>query len=125
MKLLRTTALTAALMTAAVMSITSPAQALAGWDWGWPRLVTAGTGAGNTYANCDPTYDYRTGLFTYPPCYGPLAPTYSYTTAWSYPGYGQYQPYSSNPWYRAAHHPFIRRHVPLWARAAGARRHWQ
>jgi hypothetical protein len=116
MKLLCATALTAALMTAAVMSITSPAQAqaLAGWGWGWPRLVTAGTGAGNIYADCDPT-----------PCYGPLAPTYSYTTAWSYPGYGQYQPYSSNPWYRAAHHPFIRRHVPLWARAAGARRHWQ
>jgi hypothetical protein len=56
MKLLRATALTAALMTAAVMSITSPAQALAGWGWGWPRLVTAGTDAGNTYANCDPTY---------------------------------------------------------------------
>ena len=32
MKLLRTTALTAALMTAAVPSLTSPAHA---WGWGW------------------------------------------------------------------------------------------
>ena len=104
MKLLRTTALTAALMTAAVMSITSPAQAQArlAW-WGWPGLVAAPR-TGNPYA-----------------------------TGWSYPGYGQYQSYSSaggygmweNPWYSAASHPFIRRHVPLWARATGARRHWQ
>src|SRR6516164_2574003 len=116
MKLLRTTALTAALMTAAVMSITSPAQAQArlAW-WGWPGLVAA-PGTGNPYA---PVYGY--------------APTYSYATGWSYPGYGQYQSYSSaggygmweNPWYSAASHPFIRRHVPLWARATGARRHWQ
>ena len=40
MKLLRITASTAALMTAAVMSITSPAQAQArlAW-WGWPGVV--------------------------------------------------------------------------------------
>ena len=116
MKLLGTTALTAALMTAAVMSITSPAQAQArlAW-WGWPGLVAA-PGTGNPYAT---VYGY--------------APTYSYATGWSYPGYGQYQSYSSaggygmweNPWYSAASHPFIRRHVPLWARATGARRHWQ
>ena len=112
MRLLRTTALTAALMTAAVMSITSPAQAEArlAW-WGWPGLVAA-PGTGNPYATA---YGY--------------APTYS----GSYPGYGQYQSYSSsggygmweNPWYSAASHPFIRRHIPLWARATGARRHWQ
>ena len=71
MKLLRTTALTAALMTAAVTSITSPAQAQAhlAW-WGWPRLVAA-PGTGNAYAT---DYGY--------------APTYSYATGWSYPGYG-------------------------------------
>jgi hypothetical protein len=120
----RTTALTAALMTAAVISVTSPAQAQLAW-WGWPGLVAAGTGTGNPYANA---YGY--------------APTYYYATGWSYPGYGypasryatsQYQPYSSyggygmwnNPWYSAAYHPFIRRHIPLWARAAGVRRHWQ
>jgi hypothetical protein len=145
MKLLRTTALTAALMTAAVMSLTSPAQAQLAW-WGWPGLVAAGTGTGNPYATA---YGY--------------APTYNYVTGWSYPGYGygngtgynysgyaygygtgygypasryatsQYQPYNSyggygmwnNPWYSAAYHPFIRRHIPLWARAAGVRRHWQ
>ncbi len=33
MKLLRTTALTAALMTAAVPSLTTPA--IAAWGWGW------------------------------------------------------------------------------------------
>jgi len=113
MKLLRTTALTAALMTAGVMSITSPAQAQArlAW-WGWPGLVAA-PGTGNPYAT---TYGY--------------VPTYSYATGWSYPGYGQYQSYSSsggygmwnNPWYSAAYHPFIRRHIPLLARTA---RHWQ
>ena len=110
MKLLRTTTLTAALMTAAVMSITSPAQAQArlAW-WGWPGLVAA-PGTSNAYATA---YGY--------------APTYSYATGWSYPGYGQYQSYSSaggygtwnNPWYN---HPFVRRHVPLLPRAA---RHWQ
>jgi hypothetical protein len=108
MKLLRTTALTAALMTAAVMSITSPAQAQArlAW-WGWPGLVGY------------PGYGY----VGYPAYYG-------YGTFYSYP---QYQSYSSsggygmwnNPWYSAAYHPFIRRHIPLWARATGARRHWQ
>src|SRR5215471_15254102 len=111
---MRTTALTAALMTASVMSITSPAQAQLAW-WGWPGLVAA-PGTGNPYATA---YGY--------------APTYNYATGWSYPAYGQYQSYSyaggygmwENPWYSAASHPFIRRHVPLWARATGARRHWQ
>src|SRR6516162_11357624 len=107
-----------ALITAAVPLLVNQAQAqaLAGWGWGWPRLVTAGTATGNPYATA---YGY--------------APTYSYATGWSYPGYGQYQSYSSsggygmwnNPWYSAAYHPFIRRHIPLLARATGAWRHWQ
>src|SRR5215472_6223018 len=114
MRLLRTTALTSALMTAAVMSITSPAQAQArlAW-WGWPGLVGY-PGYG---------YGYGTG-YNYP------AYAYGYGTGYGYP---QYQSYSSaggygvweNPWYSAASHPFIRRHIPLWARAAGVRRHWQ
>jgi hypothetical protein len=109
MKLLRITALTTTLMTAAAISITSPAQAQArlAW-WGWPGLVTAPV-TGNSYATA---YGY--------------APTYSYATGWSYPGYGQYQSYSSsagygmwnNPWYN----PFVRR---LPARLARAARHWQ
>jgi len=109
-KLLRTTALMAALMTAAVMSITSPAQAQArlAW-WGWPGLVGY-PGYG---------YGYGTG-YNYP------AYAYGYGTGYGYPQY----PYSSaggygvwnNPWYSPAYHPFVRRHVPLLARAA---RHWQ
>jgi hypothetical protein len=112
MKLLRI-AFATALITAAVPLLLNQAQAqaLAGWGWGWPRLVAAGTGTGNPYATA-------------------YAPTYSYATRWSYLGYGQYQPYSSsggygmwnNPWYSAAYHPFIRRHIPLLARTA---RHWQ
>ena len=123
MKLLRTT-LTAALMTAAVMSLTSPAQAQArlAW-WGWPGLVGY------------PGYGY----VGYPAYYG-------YGTFYSYPaytgyGYPQHQSYSSlggygmweNPWYSAASHPVIRRPIafsrprirPLYAAGAGARRHWQ
>ena len=110
MRLLRTTALMAALMTAAVMSITSPAQAQArlAW-WGWPGLVGY-PGYG---------YGYGTG-YNYP------AYAYGYGTGYGYPQY----PYSSaggygvwnNPWYSPAYHPFVRRHVPLLARAA---RHWQ
>ena len=115
MKLLRITALTAALMTAAVMSITSPAQAQArlAW-WGWPGLVGY------------PGYGY----VGYPAYYG-------YGTFYSYP---QYQSYSSsggygmwnNPWYSAASQPVIRRHIashprirPMYAAGAGVRRHWQ
>ena len=114
MKLLCTTALTTALMTAAVMSITSPAQAQArlAW-WGWPGLVAAGT----SYPGYG--YGYGTG-YNYP------AYAYGYGTGYGYPQY----PYSSaggygvwnNPWYSPAYHPFVRRHVPLLARAA---RHWQ
>src|SRR6516165_4631110 len=110
MRLLRTTALMAALMTAAVMSITSPAQAQArlAW-WGWPGLVGY-PGYG---------YGYGTG-YNYP------AYAYGYGSGYGYPQY----PYSSaggygvwnNSWYSPAYHPFVRRHVPLLARAA---RHWQ
>jgi hypothetical protein len=125
MKLLRTTALTAALMTAAVMSITSPAQAQArlAW-WGWPGLVAA-PGTGNPYPTAYgyyPRYGYGYGTgYNYP------AYAYGYGTGYGYPasryysssgGYGMWE----NPWYSAASHPFTRRHVPLLARAA---RHWQ
>ena len=123
MKLLRTTAFTAALMTSAVMSLTSPAQAQArlAW-WGWPGLVAGygygyGTGFGyaaNSYAPAYTGYSYP--AYGYP-AYGYPASRYSS----SYGGYGMWE----NPWYSAAYHPFIRRHIPLWARAAGVRRHWQ
>ena len=112
-------------MTAAVMSITSPAQAQLAW-WGWPGLVAAGTGTGKPYPTAYgyyPGYGYGTG-YNYPAC------AYGYGTGYGYPasryysssgGYGVWE----NPWYSAASHPFIRRHIPLWARATGARRHWQ
>jgi len=125
MKLLRTTALAAALATAAVMSITSPAQAQArlAW-WGWPGLVAAGT----SYPGYG--YGYGTG-YNYP------AYAYGYGTGYGYP---QYQSYSSsggygmwnNPWYSAGYQPVIRRHIasrprirPIYAAGAGVRRHWQ
>ena len=128
MKLLRITALTAALMTAAVMSITSPAQAQArlAW-WGWPGLVGY---PGYGYVGYPAYYGYGT-FYSYP-AYG-----YGYGTGYSYP---QYQSYSSsggygmwnNPWYSAAYQPVIRRHIasrprirPMYAAGAGVRRHWQ
>ena len=103
MKLLRTTALTAALMTAAVMLITSPAQAQTrlAW-WGWPGLVTAAHG-----------YGYGTG-YNYP------AYAYGYGSGYGYPASGY------------VYHPVIRRHITsrprirrLYAAGAGVRRHWQ
>src|SRR6516164_2071205 len=76
MKLLRTTALTAVLMTAAVMSITSPAQAQArlAW-WGWPGLVGY---PGYGYVGYPAYYGYGT-FYSYP-AYG-----YGYGTGYSYP----------------------------------------
>jgi hypothetical protein len=114
MKLLRTTALTAALMTAAVMSITSPAQAQLAW-WGWPGLVAAGTGTGNPYAT---GFGYAAN--SYAPGYSSPAYAYGYGTGYGYPA----------P--RYAYHPVIRRHIasrprirPIYATGAGVRRHWQ
>ena len=65
MKLLRTTALTAALMTAAVPSLTTPADA---WGWGWrggwgwggvPYGYPAYYGYGFAY----PAYGYGSGYY--------------------------------------------------------------
>jgi hypothetical protein len=79
-----------------------------------------------------PAYGYGYGYPAYNHGTGHNYPAYAYGYGTGY-GYPQYQSYSSsggygvweNPWYSAAYHPFIRRHVPLWARAAGVRRHWQ
>jgi hypothetical protein len=94
-------------MTAAVMSITSPAQAQLAW-WGWPGLVAAGTGTGNPYASAygyAPTYNYATGWsylgygYGYGTGYNYPAYAYGYGTGYDYPAYryatSQYQPYSS------------------------------
>jgi hypothetical protein len=97
MKLSRTTALTAALLTAAVVSFTGSAQAQAqaqpqAQPWGWgARMAPSGYGYGIGYG-C--------------PCYI-LPPTYSYTTGWNYPGLGVY-PGNGAPGYYA-YQPGVRR----------------
>jgi hypothetical protein len=121
LKSFATALLAAALMTAAGMSITSPAQAQArlAW-WGWPRLVAA-PGYATAYGYY-PGYGYGYGTgYNYP------AYAYGYGAGYGYPASGYYSSSGGygmweNPWYSAASHPFIRRHVPLLARAA---RHWQ
>ena len=128
MKLLRTTALAAALMTAAVMSITSPAQAQARVSPWWDRSgLVAAPGTGNPYATAygyypHYGYGYGTGFGYAANSYAPPFTGYSYPAyAYGYGGYG-YPP--GHPVIRRhiAYHPFIRRHIPLWA---GVRRHWQ
>jgi hypothetical protein len=129
MKLLRTTALTAALMTAAVMSITSPAQAQArlAW-WGWPGLVAGGSEVGNGYATAygyypGYGYGYRTGFGYAANSYAPAYNDYSYPAyAYGYGGGYGYPPDHPAIRRHISSHPFMRRHVPLWA---GVRRHWQ
>src|SRR6516165_7473840 len=112
MKLLRTTALTAVLMTAAVPSLTSSAHA---WDWAWRGGgwgwggVSVGEAAGALIGV--PVSSYACG---YPPAYGYgfgyPAYCYGYGTGYSYPAYGGY---------RHAYRPYVRRH--LYGRAYGVR----
>ena len=114
MKLLRTTALTAVLMTAAVPSLTSSAHAWDwawrgdGWGWGWGG-VSVGEAAGALIGV--PVSSYACG---YPPAYGYgfgyPAYCYGYGTGYSYPAYGGY---------RYAYRPYVRRH--LYGRAYGVR----
>jgi hypothetical protein len=93
MKLLRTTALTAALMTAAVSSLTSPAQARVwgwrgGWGWGGPALGFA-TGALIGSALAAPYYGYPGYGYGYGyPGYGYGYGYPSYGYGYGYPGYG-------------------------------------
>ena len=133
MKLLRTTALAAALMTAAVTSITSPAQAQARVSPWWDRSgLVAAPGTGNPYATAYgyyPHYGYGYGTgFGY--AANSYAPPF---TGYSYPAYAY--GYSNGYGYPASgyvYHPVIRRHIasrprirPIYAAGAGVRRHWQ
>src|SRR6516162_3252051 len=82
MKLLRTTALTAVLMTAAVPLLTSQTQA---WRWrgaglGWRGAAVGAAVVGSAIAARN-YYGYGTG-YSYP-AYG-----YGYGTGYSYPAYG-------------------------------------
>src|SRR6516225_6841245 len=77
MKLLRTTALTAALVTAAVPLLTSDAQA---WRWrgaGWRAAAVGAAVVGGAIA----ARSYYGG-------YGYGYPAYGYGTGYSYPAYG-------------------------------------
>ena len=115
MKLLRTTALTAALMTAAVMSITS-AQAQLAW-WGWPGLVATGNPYATAYGYYPGYgYGYGTGFGyaanSYAPAYtGNSYPAYTYGYGSGY-GYPPDHPVTRR---HISSRPFTRRHIPLWA----------
>ena len=82
MKLLRTTALTAALMTAAIPLLTSDAQAWRGWrggGWGWRGAALGAAAVGTALAARSYYGGYGYGY----PSYG-----YGYGTGYSYPAYG-------------------------------------
>jgi hypothetical protein len=152
MKLLRTTALSAALMTAAVPMLTSPAHAWGwgwrgGWGWGLGGLAAGAlVGAALTapwwgYSSTGygyPAYGYGYGYPGYGSGYGyggyggyGYAPTYGYGSGYGYPAYGYgtgsgygygYGTGYSSPGYGYAYHPVVRR--PLYATTVRVRRHW-
>jgi hypothetical protein len=135
MKLLRTTALTAALMTAAVPSLTTPANAWGwghgGWGWGGVGLgLAAGALIGGAIAASSYAYGYGYPYYGYGygyPAYGygyGYAPAYA-SYGYGYPAYGYGYGTGYYGGYRAAYHPVIRRHI--YARAVGVlpRRHWR
>jgi hypothetical protein len=141
MKLLRTTALTAALMTAAVPSLTTQANAQwgwrgGGWGWGGAALGIAAAGALIGTALAAPYYAYGYGYpaygYGYPaygygyPAYGYGYPAYgygypAYADVYGYPGYGGY----GYPGYGVYAYASVRRHPH--AAAVGVRhyRHWR
>src|SRR5215472_10666201 len=105
MKLLRTTALTAALMTAAFPSLTSSAHSAWGWrgGWGWGGLglglatgaIIGGALAAAPYYS-DYSYPYYSS-YSYPyyssysyPYYSSYS--YPYYSSYSYPSYAYYNP---------------------------------
>jgi len=94
MKLLRTTALTAALITAAVPLLTSDAQAWRGWRGAALGAAAVGTALAarsyyGGYGYGYPAYGYGYGTgYTYP-SYG-----YGYGTGYNYPAYGYGTGYS-------------------------------
>src|SRR6516225_9231241 len=101
MKLLRTTALTAALMTAAIPLLTSDAQAWRGWRGGGWRATAVGAAVVGTtlaarsyyggYGYSYPAYGYGYGTgYSYPAYTGYSYPAYGYGygTGYSYPAYG-------------------------------------
>lgn len=97
---LRTAALTAALMTAAVPALPNSANAAWGWGhhgWGWGGFgvgLAAGALVGTALAA-----PYYGGYYGYGyPAYGYGYPAYSYDYDYGYPGYG-YSSYGYAPAY--------------------------
>ena len=107
MKLLRTTALTAALITAAVPILTSSAEAWRGWrgggwrgagigwrggGWGWRGagvgLAAAAVAGGALAASSYYGYGYGYPAYGYGYGYPAYGYGYGYGTGYSYPGYG-------------------------------------
>ena len=89
MKLLRTTALTAALIAIAVPSLTSSAQAWRGWrGGGWRGAAVGAAVVGGALAARSYYRGYGYGY----PAYG-----YGYGTGYSYPAYGYGTDYSTRP----------------------------
>jgi hypothetical protein len=144
MKLLHSTALTAALMAAVLPSLTSSAHAwrVGGWrgaGLGWRgaglglAAAAVGTAAatssyyGYGYGYPYYGYGYGTGYYGYPAYgygygtgYGYAANTYA--PAYSY-GYGTGYSYPAYSGYGYGYHPIARR--ALYATAVGVRRHWR
>src|SRR5215469_9764707 len=114
MKLLRTTALTAALMTAAVPSLTTPANAW-DWDWrggwGWGPAAEAVAAGAIVYPYYGYGYGYPGYGYGYAPAYG--EGSYGY----GYPSYGYDFETDYYGGYRYGYHPVIRH--------ADVRRHWR
>lgn len=131
MKLLRTTALTAALMTAAVPSLTTPANAWGwrgGWGWGGVGLgLAAGALIGGAIAASSYGYGYPYSGYGYGyPAYGY---GYGYAPSYGYAGYGYGYPAYSYGYgtgyyggYGYAYRP-VARHI--YATTVGVRRHWR
>src|SRR6516225_2672302 len=91
MKVLRTTALTAALMTAAIPLLTSDAQAWRGWrGGGWRAAAVGAAVAGSAIAARSYYGGYGYGYPSYGYGYGTgySYPAYGYGTGYSYPAYG-------------------------------------
>ena len=124
MKLLRTTALTAALITAAVPLLTSDAQAWRGWRGGGWRAAAVGAAVVGSAIAARSYYGYGYGYpaygYGYGTGYGYAANTYA--PAYSY-GYGTGYGYPAYSGYGYGYHPVARR--ALYATAVGIRRRWR
>ena len=92
MKLLRTTALTAALIAIAVPSLTSSAQAWRLRGHGWRAAAVGAAVVGGALAARNYGYGYGYPAYGYGTGYG--YPAYGYSSGYGYPAYGYGTSYS-------------------------------